>query len=84
MKTFKGIILVFILTLFVSKNASAQYYFYDDEYYDKDILFEVGASINAMNSLTDLAGKKGIGKRFLKDLNIEKKHISGGLFFGAK
>lgn len=83
MKRFKGIFLIFILTFCVNKYADAQYYFFNDEYYDNDVLFEVGASINAMNSLTDLAGKKGIGKRFLKDLNLGQTHISGGLFFGA-
>ena len=42
------IISIFTLALF-SKNASAQYYFYDDNYYDQDVLVEVGASIGAMN-----------------------------------
>ena len=54
------IITMLLLTLF-SKNASAQYYFYDENYYDQAILIEVGGSIGAMNCLTDLGGKSGIG-----------------------
>jgi hypothetical protein len=73
---------IFVLTL-ASLKADAQYYFYDDEYYDNDVIFEIGGSLNAMNCLTDLGGKKGIGKRFFKDLNTGKTHAAGGVFFSA-
>ena len=36
-----------------------------------------------MNCLTDLGGKKGIGKRFVKDLNFGNTQLSGGIFFSA-
>ena len=36
-----------------------------------------------MNCLTDIGGKKGIGKKFIKDLNMGKTHLSGGLFLSA-
>ena len=66
-----------------TKNASAQYYFYNDDYYDNPLLIEVGASLNAMNCLTDIGGKKGIGKKFIKDLNMGKTQVGGGLFISA-
>ena len=75
-----GLIVVFLIG---SKNTNAQYYFFDGEYYDNPILYEAGISLNAMNCLTDMGGKKGIGTKFLKDLNIGKTHISGGVFFSA-
>lgn len=62
---------------------SAQYYFFDDEYYDNPVIYEAGISINAMNSLTDIGGKKGIGKKYFKDLNIGFTHLSGGVFFSV-
>ncbi|MEO6490036.1 MAG: DUF6089 family protein [Ferruginibacter sp.] len=71
-----------VLTAY-SNHATAQYYFYNDEYYDSPILFEVGGSIGAMNCLTDLGGKKGIGKRFVKDLNLGNTSVCGGVFFNA-
>lgn len=71
-----------MLTL-CSKNVAAQYYFYNQDYYDNPIIFEVGGSIGAMNCLTDLGGKKGIGKRFVKDLNIGKTHLAGSIFVDA-
>ncbi len=74
--------LVIILTGY-SKKAAAQYYFYNDSYYDSPILFEIGGSVGAMNCLTDLGGKKGIGKKFIKDLNTGKTEFAGGLYFAA-
>jgi hypothetical protein len=73
---------IFVLSL-ISLKADAQYYFYDDDYYDNDVIFEIGGSLNAMNCLTDLGGKKGLGKRFFKDLNMGKTHVAGGVFFSA-
>lgn len=74
--------LVIILTGY-SKKAAAQYYFYNDKYYDSPLLFEIGGSIGVMNCLTDLGGKKGIGKKFIKDLNLGKTEFAGGLYFAA-
>ena len=64
-----------------SLSSSAQYYFYNGDYYDNFWTFEIGGSVGAMNCLTDLGGKKGIGKAFFKDLNIGKTHFAGGAFF---
>lgn len=70
-----------LLSLY-SKNASAQY-FYDQNYYNNPLLFELGGSIGAMNSLTDIGGKKGFGGKFTKDLNMGNTNFVAGLYFGA-
>ncbi len=72
-----------LAALGVSQQANAQYYFYNDTYYDSPVLFEGGVSIGAMNCLTDIGGKKGIGKKFIKDLNIGDTHLSGGFYASA-
>ncbi|MBP9099539.1 MAG: hypothetical protein KBF74_12040 [Ferruginibacter sp.] len=79
------IYLISFCLLFIthSKNASAQYYFYDDDYYDSPFLFEVGASLGAMNCFTDIGGAKGVGKRFVKDLNLGATSFAGGIFINA-
>ena len=77
-----GIGVILLLTLF-SEKASAQYYFYDSKYYDSPVTFELGGSIGAMNCLTDLGGNKGIGKKFVKDLNLGKTHIAGSVSLTA-
>lgn len=58
----------------------AQYYYYNDKYYGNDWVFEIGGGIGIMNSLTDLGGKKGIGKGFIKDLNMNVSKPSYSLY----
>lgn len=66
------------------QKASAQeYYFYNDKYYDNPIVFNVGVSIGAMNCLTDIGGNKGIGKKFVKDLNFGATHPAFSVTLGA-
>ncbi len=61
----------------------AQYYYYNDRYYDNDVVMEIGATFGIMNAFTDLGGKKGIGKSFIKDLNWKNSKASYGLYAAA-
>lgn len=64
------------------QKTTAQYYFYDNYSYDTPLMFEFGGSFGIMNCLTDLGGKAGIGKPFVKDLNIGNTQINGSLYLG--
>lgn len=75
---------VFILIITIHQSAKAQYYFYNNNYFDNPLLFEAGASIGAMNCLTDLGGTKGIGGKFIKDLNLGNTNVCGSVFFSAQ
>lgn len=66
-------------TLF-SQSSKAQYYFYNDKYYENAVVYEVGLSMGMMNSFTDLGGKKGIGKNFIKDLRWKTAKPAAGVF----
>ncbi len=83
MKRILSLLSLSILLAISSNNATAQYYFYNDDYYDSPFLFEVGASIAVMNSLTDIGGNKGIGKKFVKDINLGKTSMGAGIFVNA-
>ncbi|RYY33536.1 MAG: hypothetical protein EOP46_16150 [Sphingobacteriaceae bacterium] len=72
-----------MLMLCFTNRAAAQYYFYNDSYYDTPLMFELGGSIGAMNSLTDIGGKKGIGGKFFKDLNMGNTEFTGGVYLAA-
>jgi hypothetical protein len=50
--------------LLISFSASSQYYYYNNSYYDKDIIWEVGASTGLMTGLTDVGSKKGVMPSF--------------------
>ncbi|HTN06048.1 DUF6089 family protein [Agriterribacter sp.] len=71
--------LLFLCCL-LSKLSFAQDYFYNNLYYDNDFLFEGGLSLGAINCLTDIGGRPGNGKKFLKDLNWQNTRMSGGIF----
>lgn len=45
------------------------YYFYDDRHYEGTFLVEIGIKSGVINALTDIGGKSGPGKQFIKDLN---------------
>jgi hypothetical protein len=62
--------------------AMSQYYFYNDEYYESALTWEAGLSAGGMNCLTDLGGRKGAGKKFIKDINWNATRPCGGVYAG--
>jgi len=76
-------ILLVTLILACGGRLSAQYYFYNGDYYDNDVVFEIGGSLGGMNCFTDLGGRKGIGKKFVKDFNAKTTQLCGSMFFSA-
>jgi hypothetical protein len=72
-----------VLLLLFAQPLTAQYYFYNDKYYENDLLFDIGVSAGGMNCFTDLGGKKGTGKKFLKDMNLKNTRLAGGIYAAA-
>ncbi|HMI78423.1 MAG TPA: hypothetical protein VK484_06490, partial [Ferruginibacter sp.] len=81
-KLLTAVSIALLLTTPIEK-AAAQYYFYDNNYYDSPIMYELGASVGFMNCFTDLGGRKGIGKKFVKDLNMGNSQLAGSVFLSA-
>jgi len=50
---------------------------------ESPLLVEFGASVGAMNCLTDIGGRKGIGKKFIKDLNLGKTQPCASFYVAA-
>jgi hypothetical protein len=74
---------IFFLVTGIAEKTNAQFYFYDNNYYDNPVVYELGGSVGVMNCLTDLGGGKGIGKKFIKDLNFGNTQFAGSLYFSA-
>lgn len=72
-----------VSVMLLSQPLKAQYYYYNDKYYESAVVFEIGLSGGIMNSLTDLGGKKGIGKNFIKDLRWKTARPSYGAYIMA-
>ena len=83
MKKIRLILAIVALLNTLEQKASAQFYFYGNGQYDTPVLFEVGGSVGIMNCLTDLGGNKGLGKSFLKDLNIGNSNLNGSIYLSA-
>ncbi|MCW3089075.1 MAG: hypothetical protein JWP81_144 [Ferruginibacter sp.] len=83
MKKIRLIAAISLLLLAFEQKASAQFYFFDNNYYDTHLLFEAGGSVGAMNCLSDIGGRRGLGAPFLKDLNIGNTHLNGGFYLSA-
>ena len=76
----KLLALVLVSFTLLSQPLKAQYYYYNDKYYESAVVFEVGAGFGLMNSLTDLGGKSGPGKNFIKDLRWKTAKPSMGIY----
>jgi hypothetical protein len=74
--------LILFFLAFSPSRSFAQYYYYNDKYYDSPFIIEIGASLGSMNSLTDLGGQKGTGKKFIKDINLGNAAFAGGAYAG--
>ena len=61
----------------------AQYYYYNDKYFESAVVFELGISGGVMNAMTDLGGKKGAGKGFIKDLRWKPARPCYGAYIAA-
>ncbi len=80
-RTFGMFLLCIALT--ASLPLKAQYNDYNNKYYQNAFAFEWGGSAGIMNCLTDLGGKKGIGKGFIKDLNMKNSKPSFSIYTTA-
>ncbi|HEX6914582.1 MAG TPA: hypothetical protein VF145_05050 [Chitinophagaceae bacterium] len=57
-------LLLVLAVLFTAQTAHGQYYYYDNNYYDNDIIWEIGFSTGLMTGITDIGGKKGFMPNF--------------------
>lgn len=71
---------VLVCTIVIIQPLKAQYYYYNDKYYENAVVFEIGGHFGVMNAFTDLGGKKGIGKKFIKDLRWQTARPSFGIY----
>jgi hypothetical protein len=83
MKTFTYLTATLLLLIAPGYKAAAQYYFYNNGSYDTPLMFELGGSVGLMNCLTDVGGKSGLGKPFVKDLNLGNNQFNGSIYLMA-
>ncbi len=77
------IVLITDLSFQSFAQSSIQYNYADDPYFATDYTFELGASVGMMNCLTDLGGRKGNGKNFIRDINFRNSQFAGSIYFSG-
>ncbi len=75
-------VIIVLLFIFLSVSCYAQYFYYNDKYYDNDLLLEGGLSLGLMNAATDVGKRSGsIISPGYYDWGCS--NLSMGLYFGA-
>jgi hypothetical protein len=72
-----------LLSNYIFLHSYGQYYFSANNKEEPELLWEVGGAAGAMNCLTDLGGRKGVGKKFIKDINWNKTQFCGSFFVSS-
>jgi hypothetical protein len=76
--------LALLIAIITGNQLTAQRnYYYTDKYYENALVFELGATGGLINALTDLGGKKGTGKNFIKDLRWKTAKPACGVYLLA-
>jgi hypothetical protein len=75
--------IVLLLVLIYAITGNAQYYYYNEKFYDSPVVLETGTSVGMLNALTDLGGKRGTGRAFIKDLNWSNSRPAASIHIAA-
>ena len=62
---------------------NSQSYFSSSNNPEPELLWEIGGAAGVMNCLTDIGGKNGLGKKFIKDINWNQTQFCGSFFVSA-
>jgi hypothetical protein len=62
----------------ISVKGYNQYY-----YYDKDFVWEIGASLGTMNCITDVGGANSDTKYYINEIRAKRFKFSGGIYAGV-
>ncbi|MDQ6814798.1 MAG: DUF6089 family protein, partial [Bacteroidota bacterium] len=81
-KPLKKLLISLFCFLTITTRSYSQYFFYNDHYYDKDLLWEVGATLGLMEGITDVGSKTGSS---LSPHTYDRKMLQKnfGLYVGA-
>ncbi len=80
MKILRNIVAFTLLFYLTTQKTLAQL---RSDFNENPIIYEAGISIGIMNCFTDVGGRGGLGKTFIKDLNIGNTQLSGSIYFSA-
>lgn len=83
LRSLKRVAILCSFICLMSGVARSQYYYYNDKYYDNGLVAEIGGGVGLMNCLTDIGGNKGIGTKFIKDINWKNTQMCASIYAGV-
>jgi len=75
-------ITLLLLATVISGNCFSQYYYYNDKYYNTDILYEVGVGVGMMNCITDIGGANTDNPTYFNEIRKQNNRLSTSLYAG--
>lgn len=79
MKNLKFFLFLF-LCVCIGKHGYSQYYYYNDKYYDNDLIFEFGVGLGAMNCITDVGGANTDNGFYINEIRKQNTKFSKSIF----
>jgi len=76
------LILLFFFLLSISKKANSQFFFYNNNYYDKDLMYEFGMGLGAMNCIVDIGGANSDQGYYINELHLKNTRLSASAYAG--
>lgn len=61
----------------------AQYYYFNDRYYERSFVFDIGGQVGLMNCLTDLGGANINKGYYINEVRLKNSRLTGGIHAGV-
>jgi len=74
---------VTILFFANSGNAQGRYFYYNDQYREPELLFEMGVTGGIMNASTDIGGNRKVGSFPMSSFTLYNTKLNGGAYISA-
>jgi hypothetical protein len=75
--------ILFVLIISSSATAQGRYFYYNDQYREPEVLFELGVTGGIMNASTDIGGNRKVGSFPLASFTLYNTKLTGGAYLSA-
>lgn len=74
--------LILLISTAISISSNAQYYYYNDSYYDADVVYEFGGGVGIMNTICDVGGPNSDTKFYMNEIRMKNYKLAAGIYMG--
>jgi hypothetical protein len=76
------IFLLFLLLFTFSQKGNSQSFFYNDKYYDNDLIYEFGFGLGAMNCIVDMGGANSDRGYYINEMHLVNTRLCASVYGG--